>query len=111
MKAFEPDSRILGSELPVDFGLKVVAATLPGSDFASHRLDVVDAPAQALAEHDIDLDFCHVQPAAVLRDAGGLEAVPKRLGLLGGQTSRRGRFIFAAIYPGLDSCTGVEVAI
>jgi hypothetical protein len=35
--------------VPIDFGLKVVAAALPCSNLAAHRLDAVDAPAQALA--------------------------------------------------------------
>ena len=43
--------------MPVDFGLKVVTASLPGSDFAPDGRDAVDAPVQALADHDIDLDF------------------------------------------------------
>lgn len=43
------NSLILGRELPVDFGLKVVAAAPPGSDLVSHGFDAVDAPAQALA--------------------------------------------------------------
>ena len=71
--------------MPVDFGLKVVAAALPGGDFASHRLDAVDAPVQALPHHDIDLDFGHIEPAAMLRGIDELEAVPQRLGLLGGK--------------------------
>ena len=65
--------------------MKVVAASLPGSDFASHRLDAVDAPAQALSHHDVDLDLSNVQPAAVLGGVDELEAIPQRLGLLGGK--------------------------
>ena len=71
--------------MPVDFGLKVVAAALPGSDLASHGLDVVDTPVQALAHHDVDLDLGHIEPTAVLRGVDELEAVPQRLGLLGGK--------------------------
>ena len=71
--------------MPVDFGLKVVAAGLRGSDFAPDGLDAGDAPAQALAHHDIDLKFCHVQPAAVLRGIDELEAVPQCLGFLEGK--------------------------
>ena len=56
--------------MPVDFGPKVVAAGLPGSDFAAHGLDAVDAPVQALADHDVDLNLGRVQPAAVLGGCG-----------------------------------------
>ena len=85
VKPFELDAGILGRELPVDFGLKVVAATLPGGDLASHGLDAVDAPVQALADHDVDFDLGHVQPAAMLGRVDKLEAIPQRLGLLGGK--------------------------
>ena len=54
VKTFELDAGIFGRELPVDFGLQVVAAGLPGSDLGAHRLDAVDAPVQALADHDVD---------------------------------------------------------
>ena len=79
VKPFELDARILGRELPVDFGLKVVAASLPGSDFADDSLNAVNAvnaPVQALADHDVDLNFCHVQPAAVPGGVDELEAIP-----------------------------------
>lgn len=55
---------------------------LPGRHLATHGLDVGDTPAQALAHHHVDLDLCHVEPAAVLGRVHELEAIPQRLGLL-----------------------------
>ena len=41
-------------------------AVLSGTDFAQHGLAVGNAPRHALPGQDADLDFCDVQPAAVL---------------------------------------------
>ena len=85
IKAFELDAGIFSGELPVDFGLKVVTADRPGSNLAAHGFDAVDAPVQALADHDVDFNLGHVQPAAVLGCIDKLETVSQRLGLFRGK--------------------------
>jgi hypothetical protein len=56
---------VLSSELALDGSLKCVAIVLPRSDFAAQGLLAGNAPVQALATEDADLDLCHVQPARV----------------------------------------------
>ena len=68
-----------------DFSKNVVATDLPGINLAAHGLDAVDAPVQALADHEVDLSLSHVQRAAVLGRVKKLEAVLQRFGLLGGK--------------------------
>ena len=58
--------RILASELPLDGALLGVSILLPSIDLASQRLRTGNAPIQALAGENADLDLRHVQPARML---------------------------------------------
>ncbi len=44
IKPGQLDAGIVGGELPVDFGLKLISPSLPCSHLAAHGVDVVDAP-------------------------------------------------------------------
>ena len=57
---------VLSSERPLDSSLLRVSRLLPGIDLAAQELPAVDAPVQALATEDADLDLRHVQPACML---------------------------------------------
>ena len=66
----------MGRELPVHLGLESIARSLLFSDLPFQDIHAVDAPVQALADHDIEFDLVHVQPTAVLRGVNALEAIP-----------------------------------
>jgi hypothetical protein len=57
---------VLSSECPLDGSLQRVSRLLPGIDLAAQEFSAVDAPVQALATEDADLDLRHVQPTGVL---------------------------------------------
>jgi hypothetical protein len=59
------DTRVSG-EHPVDASAAVVALGLPCGDFGDELFTAIDAPVEALAAQDADLDLDHVQPACVL---------------------------------------------
>src|SRR6516162_4171571 len=53
-------------ELSIDLGLLTVSFFLPGSGFGRQRLFIRNAAGQTLARQDIQLDFRHVKPTAML---------------------------------------------
>ena len=57
---------VLSSEGPLDGSPQCVSRLLPGIDLAAQELPAVDAPVQALAAEDSNLDLRHVQPTCVL---------------------------------------------
>jgi hypothetical protein len=58
--------RILPGEAPFDGAPLLVALALPRVDFGAQSLFTGNAPIQALATEDPNLDLCHVQPTRVL---------------------------------------------
>ena len=63
-----------GREHPVDPSAGSIARPLPGGDLVFQPLAIIDAPTQALALENPDLDLGHVQPAGVL--GGEVELQP-----------------------------------
>jgi len=88
IKAPKFDPGVLRRKLPGDFCVSVVTMALPCRDGCGGLGQAVHAPVQALANQNVQFDFGHVEPTAVLRGVDELEAVPKMLGL-----GRRKRFI------------------
>ena len=64
--------------MPVDLGLAVVSIPFPRCDLAAHRLEVGDASIQALPAQCAQLDFCNVEPAAVLGRVVDFQALGQR---------------------------------
>src|SRR5665811_541879 len=58
--------RILSSEVPLDGSSFLVAGLLPRIDFGFQKFSIGNAPIQALAAENSNLDLSHVQPARVL---------------------------------------------
>jgi hypothetical protein len=56
----------LAVELPVGFGVVLVAVVLPCGDFVGEDLLVGDAAIQTLRRENAEFGFSHVEPAAVL---------------------------------------------
>ena len=65
---------ILSSEIPLDGSLFLVAGLLPGINFGLQKFSIGNAPIQALAAENADLDLSHVQPTRVLRGVVKLHA-------------------------------------
>src|SRR5512134_3511340 len=59
-------SGMVEGEAPLRGGALGIALGLPGCDLAGERLLVGDAPVEALAAEHGELQFGHVEPAAVL---------------------------------------------
>src|SRR5665647_78958 len=72
--------RILSGELPLDGPLQGVSSLLPGIDLVAQELSAVDAPVQASATEDADLDLRHVQPAGMLGRVVELDAAQELCG-------------------------------
>ena len=81
IKPFQFHARVVGSELPIDFGPQPVARSLPSRHFVAQDVDGIDASVETLADHDVEFDLGDIQPTAVLRSMDELEPVPQRLGL------------------------------
>ena len=61
----ELDPGVGGSELPLDLALVGVGGVLPGGEFGVEGVEVGDAPVEALAGQDGQLDLGDVEPGAV----------------------------------------------
>ena len=79
MKALQPDTGVVGGELPIDLGLNPVASRLPGGDLGAQHFEGVNAAIEALTDHHIEFDLGDVEPAAVLGGKDELKAVPRFL--------------------------------
>ena len=75
--------RILGGEAPVHRGSVGVAPLLPCGDLGAQRLLIGDAPIEALALKDAELDLRDVQPTAVLGGVVEIQPTEDVLGLCG----------------------------
>ena len=82
IEPFELGTGRFGGELPVDLGLDLVAAGLPGTHLRAHGLNVCNAAVEALAYHHIDFNLGHVEPAAVFGRVNELKAIPQCFGLV-----------------------------
>ena len=68
---------VFGSKLPIDPGLFAVALVLPSGGLVDQRLLVGDPAGKALAGEDVQFDFRHIEPTAVLRSMHNLDPVNK----------------------------------
>ena len=73
IEALEFDPGYLGTKLPVDFGLMLVAWALPGGDFLPQGVDRRNAPIQTLAGEHGQLALGHIEPTAMLGGVVKLE--------------------------------------
>jgi len=74
IKASQFDASIGGGELPADGSVQLAPSCLPGRDLPGHFRDGGQAASQTLAGQHRELTLRHVQPGAVLRGPGPLEA-------------------------------------
>lgn len=64
IEPFEFDASVGGGELPIDLGIELIATGLPSGDFAAQGFDFVDTAVQALANHHVEFNLGHVEPAS-----------------------------------------------
>src|SRR5580698_5783551 len=76
-------SSIFAGELPIDRCLTAVSFVLPGSGFSDKRLFVGNSPGKTLPCQDVQFDFGHVEPAAMLGRVDDLQALNQPTRLLG----------------------------
>ena len=74
-EGFEFDAGIVGCELPVGFGLMLVASGDPGRDLVAQGGQIADTPVETLRGENAELALCHVEPASVLRRVMPFEAL------------------------------------
>src|SRR5215216_4893960 len=89
--AMEFDAGLRGGEAPVHRRLRLVALLLPGRDLAGQGRAVADAPVQALAAQDRQLDLGLIEPTAMPGRVMELQLAPDspRLGGREGLVERR----------------------
>jgi hypothetical protein len=85
VEPLELDAGVCGGELPVSFGVTVVAAVCPGGDFVDQGLLVWDAAIETLRRQHAEFGFSHIQPTAVLGRVVPLEAFDEAACLGGGK--------------------------
>ena len=76
-------SSVVGFELPIDLGLLAVSFFLPGSGFVRKRLFVGNSPAKTLSRQNVQFDFGHVEPTAVLGRVNNLQTLDQPTSFLG----------------------------
>src|SRR5262249_33650678 len=74
---------LFGCEHPIDASALGIAPALPSGDLGDHPRVACDAPIEALADQDADLDLDHVQPAGVLGDVVELQTAQHSSGFVG----------------------------
>src|SRR5260370_33018261 len=82
-------SSIFGGELPIDRCLIAVSFVLPSSGFIGERLFVGNSPGETLPCQDVQFDFSHVEPTAVLGGVDDLQTPNQPARLLGRKGSVR----------------------
>jgi len=73
VEVLEFDPGIVRGDLPIDVGFLVIAFVLPGGRFFDQRLLVGNPAGQVLTGEDVQFDFGHVEPTAVLRCVDDLD--------------------------------------
>ena len=79
----ELDPGIGGRELPLDLALVGVGGVLPGGEFGVEGVEVGDAPVEALAGQDGQLDLGDVEPGAVAGRVVDLQSLRQRNAVAG----------------------------
>jgi hypothetical protein len=74
---------VVGSELPIDSGLLAIAFVLPSGGLVDQRLFVGNPTGQALTSEDVQFDFRHIEPTAVLRRVDHFDPMDNATGFLG----------------------------
>ena len=62
----EFDACVIGSELPIGFGVIAVSVGLPSGGFVYEGLLVGNAASEALRREDAEFGLGHIEPTAVL---------------------------------------------
>ena len=78
-KAAHLGSGVLGGEPAVDCSSGVVASRLAVADVSLQGVFIRVSPLETGPGQHAELDFCHVQPAAMLGDPPGVQTPPTRL--------------------------------
>src|SRR5271166_4402431 len=73
----------MGGKLPADPCLQVVAMALPGTYSCRHLIERIDALVETLANHHVQFNLGHIEPASMDRRVHEFKAAPKTFGLLG----------------------------
>src|SRR5467141_4246758 len=81
VQSLQLDAGVGGCELPVGFGVVLVAVVLPCGDFVGEDLLVGDAAIQTLRRENAEFGFGHVEPAAVLGGVMPFEPLDEPAGL------------------------------
>src|SRR5260370_15609246 len=81
VQSLQLDGGVGGCELPVGFGVVLVAVVLPCGDFVGEDLLVGDAAIQTLRRENAEFGFGHVEPAAVLGRVVPFETLDEPAGL------------------------------
>ena len=90
IEALEFGPSHLGTELPVDFGLELVAWAFPGGDFLAQGVDRRNAAIQTLASEHGQLALGHIEPTAMLGGVVQLELASDPPGFVRGQNPVQG---------------------
>ena len=85
IEALEFNPGRVGIELPVDFGLVLVALALPSRDFLPQRLEVWNAAIQTLAGQHGELTLGHIEPTPMLGGIVKLELASHPAGFVRGK--------------------------
>src|SRR5271169_172905 len=85
VQSLQLDAGVGGCELPVGFGVVLVAMVLPCGDFVGEDLLVGDAAIQTLRREHAEFGFGHVEPTAVLGRVVPFEALDEPARLSGGE--------------------------
>jgi hypothetical protein len=73
VQPFQLDACIRVGELPIRFGVVLIAVAFPSGNFLDQSLLVGDTPIETLTRQDAEFGLCHIQPAAMLRRVVPLE--------------------------------------
>jgi transposase-like protein len=90
IEALEFDPGHLGTELPVDFGLELVAWAFPSGDFLPQGVDRRNAAIQTLAGEHGQLALGHIEPTAMLGGVVKLQLAGDPPGFVRRQRCRTG---------------------
>jgi hypothetical protein len=83
VEGFEFGAGFVGFELPVGFGLMLVAVDDPYGDLLAQGGQIADASVETLRGEDAEFAFCYVEPASVLWRVMPIEALGQAARFLG----------------------------